>query len=155
MTLTDERTGADVSIPLPLPPSLAGPVPVTVANPVLWNGMIAPLLKFPIKGAIWYQGEANAQNTVSGNQYFCQMTSLISEWRARWALEGNAHAARSDPDFPFIVAALAPVTGGGQFPIVRYSQWGVAAPAFMGDTYDNAQQLAPIKNVGVANLVDL
>ncbi len=26
----------------------------------LWNGMIVPLLKYAIKGAIWYQGEANA-----------------------------------------------------------------------------------------------
>jgi hypothetical protein len=26
----------------------------------LWNGMIVPLLKYNIKGALWYQGEANA-----------------------------------------------------------------------------------------------
>ena len=25
----------------------------------LWNGMIVPLLKFPIRGAVWYQGEAD------------------------------------------------------------------------------------------------
>lgn len=27
---------------------------------ILWNGMVVPLLNFPIKGAVWYQGEANA-----------------------------------------------------------------------------------------------
>ena len=27
---------------------------------MLWNGMIAPLTPFPIRGVIWYQGESNS-----------------------------------------------------------------------------------------------
>ncbi len=40
------------------PTSLSGPGTPSV----LWNAMIVPFLNMTIKGAIWYQGEANAGN---------------------------------------------------------------------------------------------
>lgn len=48
---------------------------------LLFNAMIAPLTKFPIKGTIWYQGESNAGNP---KLYQTLFPSLINNWRARW-----------------------------------------------------------------------
>jgi sialate O-acetylesterase len=61
---------------------------------VLTNGMIAPIVPFAIKGAIWYQGEANAG---AAKQYETLFPTMISDWRTRWG-EG---------DFPFIWVQLA------------------------------------------------
>jgi sialate O-acetylesterase len=62
---------------------------------VLFNGMIAPLLPFPIKGAIWYQGESNAGRAYAYRTLFPEM---IKSWRASWHLG----------DFPFLCVQLAP-----------------------------------------------
>ena len=59
----------------------------------LYNGMIAPLLPFGIKGALWYQGEYNADR---GKQYRTLLPMLIKDWRGRWGL-GN---------FPFLIVQL-------------------------------------------------
>lgn len=45
------------------------------------NAMIAPLARFPIKGALWYQGESNSNE---GEIYFHKMRSLIGGWRRQW-----------------------------------------------------------------------
>jgi len=59
--------------------------PALAGNPniptVLYNGMIAPLLPFAIKGAIWYQGEANAERPY---QYRTLLPTLIKDWRSRF-----------------------------------------------------------------------
>lgn len=57
----------------------------------LFNGKIAPLIPYALRGAIWYQGEANAKSVESGKLYAFQLRALIQDWRARWG-EG---------DFPF------------------------------------------------------
>src|SRR5438046_7877332 len=51
----------------------------------LYNGMIAPLIPFAIKGAIWYQGESNAGRA---QQYRTLFVDLIRNWRHDWD-EGN------------------------------------------------------------------
>jgi sialate O-acetylesterase len=61
----------------------------------LYNGMIAPLIPYAIKGAIWYQGESNAGRA---HQYRTLMADLISNWRHDWALG----------DFTFLQVQLAP-----------------------------------------------
>ncbi|HEY3328737.1 MAG TPA: sialate O-acetylesterase [Capsulimonadaceae bacterium] len=59
----------------------------------LFNGMISPLIPYGIKGAIWYQGEANWNQ---GWDYKTLLPTLISDWRNRWG-EG---------DFPFLYVQL-------------------------------------------------
>jgi sialate O-acetylesterase len=56
----------------------------------LFNGMIAPLIPYQIKGVLWYQGEQNAgsQATALADLYRIQLPTLIHDWRARWN-EGN------------------------------------------------------------------
>eukprot|EP00039_Didymoeca_costata_P020200 m.340426 g.340426 ORF g.340426 m.340426 type:complete len:521 (+) comp19301_c0_seq1:20-1582(+) len=75
----------------------------------LYAGMINPLLNFPIKGAIWYQGEANSRN---GNPYACQMKAMITDWRQKWYKSGN---------FTFGLVQLAPA-GDSSGGILRWSQ---------------------------------
>jgi len=59
----------------------------------LFNGMINPLVPFAIKGAIWYQGEANAGD---GYGYRELMPLLIRCWRDKWG----------QGDFPFMITQL-------------------------------------------------
>jgi sialate O-acetylesterase len=65
---------------------------------VLYNAMTHPLLKFPVKGAIWYQGESNASRA---HEYRTLYPTMIKDWRARWKT-----------DLPFIGVQLAPFRGG-------------------------------------------
>jgi sialate O-acetylesterase len=60
---------------------------------VLYNGMIAALIPYAIKGAIWYQGESNANRAY---QYRTLFPALINDWRSRWGY-----------DFPFLFVQLA------------------------------------------------
>ncbi len=65
----------------------------------LYNGMIHPLEPFPLRGAIWYQGEANESE---GMRYASRMQALVAGWRSRWG-EG---------DFPFYFVQIAPFNYG-------------------------------------------
>ena len=59
-----------------------------------YNGMIAPLVPYAIRGAIWYQGEANA--SAGGPMYGLQLRDVIANWRHDW----------DQGDFPFIYVQL-------------------------------------------------
>jgi sialate O-acetylesterase len=50
----------------------------------LYNAMIAPMIRFPIKGVIWYQGESN---TFEAYRYRTTFPELIRDWRAKWGIE--------------------------------------------------------------------
>ncbi|MBI5773237.1 MAG: sialate O-acetylesterase [Verrucomicrobia bacterium] len=52
----------------------------------LFNGVIAPLAPYTIRGCIWYQGERNAAGPFSG-LYGAQLRTLIADWRVRWGDE--------------------------------------------------------------------
>lgn len=49
----------------------------------LYNAMIAPLIPYAIRGAVWYQGESNARDD-SAHLYGTQLETLIADWRGRW-----------------------------------------------------------------------
>jgi sialate O-acetylesterase len=100
----------------------------------LFNGMIAPIVKYPIKGAIWYQGESNAGQ---GYAYAERLTAMIEDWRAKWG----------QGDFPFLIVQLAnymappktPVEDVG-WPRLRQAQVNVAKS---------------VPNTGVAVIIDI
>ena len=60
----------------------------------LYNGMIAPLLNYKIKGVIWYQGESNTGKPLEYQKLF---PALIADWRGKW----------NQGDFPFLYVQLA------------------------------------------------
>lgn len=75
------------------------PIPVHPQAPhfaptYLYNGMIAPVMPFTIKGVIWYQGEANSGRAY---QYRRLFPAMIENWRSNWGLG----------DFPFYFVQLA------------------------------------------------
>ena len=63
------------------PPELLPPHELQQAT-ALYNGMIHPLQPFPLRGAIWYQGESNSSE---GRLYTERMKALIAGWRQVWA----------------------------------------------------------------------
>ncbi len=48
---------------------------------VLYNGMIQPLVPYALRGAIWYQGEANAG---AAEMYRAMLPAMIQAWRDAW-----------------------------------------------------------------------
>ena len=62
----------------------------------LFNAMIAPLTPYPIRGAIWYQGESNG-NRGQGLLYRRLFRSMIEDWRQEWG----------QGPFPFLFVQLA------------------------------------------------
>jgi sialate O-acetylesterase len=77
----------------------------------LYNGMIVPLLKFPIKGVIWYQGESNAGQAW---KYRTLFPAMIKNWRDDW----------KQADLPFLFVQLAPYdkVNGPTWPELREAQ---------------------------------
>ena len=69
----------------------------------LYNGMIAPMVDFPVRGVIWYQGEANHGR---GHQYATLMPTLIKDWRRAFRNE----------KLPFYFVQLAPYRYEGKSP---------------------------------------
>lgn len=59
----------------------------------IYDGMIAPLMPFAIRGALWYQGESNEARA---QQYGILLPTMIKAWRERWG-QGN---------FPFGIIQL-------------------------------------------------
>jgi sialate O-acetylesterase len=96
----------------------------------LFNAMIAPLTPFPIRGAIWYQGESNA-STERASTYARLFQAMIRDWRHAWG-EG---------DFPFLFVQLANYTAGGgdSWPLVRDAQ----------------RQALGLSNTGMAVTIDI
>lgn len=70
----------------------------------LYNGMIAPIVGFPLRGAIWYQGESNVGRH---EQYSRLFPTMILDWREKWKNAG----ARTD--LPFYFVQIAPFNYGG------------------------------------------
>jgi sialate O-acetylesterase len=65
---------------------------------LLFNAMVHPLKNYSIKGAIWYQGEAN---TGRAHQYQRAFPLMINDWRKHWGYE-----------FPFLFVQLASFKAG-------------------------------------------
>jgi sialate O-acetylesterase len=100
----------------------------------LYNAMIAPLVLFAIRGAIWYQGESNADRAVPYRKLF---PAMIQDWRRAWG-EG---------DFPFLFVQLAnwtvsdpkftwPELREAQLMTLSLPKTGMAVAIDIGDPYD-------------------
>lgn len=99
----------------------------------LYNGMIAPLIPYAIRGAIWYQGESNASRA---EQYHSLFPDLIRNWRRDFG----------QGDFPFLCVQLAP------FKVIK-SQPGESDWAELREAQLLATKVLP--QVGMAVITDV
>jgi sialate O-acetylesterase len=112
----------------------------------LYNGMIAPIGRYGLRGVVWYQGESN---TTQRDRYLAPLRNFRSDWRARFGA-----------DLPVLIAQLAgygaPNTEPGEsdWAALREAQrqaaledtnTGLAVAIDIGDRYDlhppNKQEL--------------
>lgn len=104
----EKQYGADRNLELPWHPVFPAWAPAA-----LYNGMIAPLTPYPIRGVIWYQGESNA-DPLRYQVYGRLFQALIQDWRSAWA----------DPDLPFLYVQIANYRPGPDqyWPEIREAQ---------------------------------
>uniref|UniRef100_UPI003AAFAC71 sialate O-acetylesterase n=1 Tax=Centroberyx gerrardi TaxID=166262 RepID=UPI003AAFAC71 len=89
-------------------------------NSILWNAMIHPLLNMTLKGAIWYQGENNAE--YHQEEYKCSFPAMIDDWRMAFHQGSGGQTAS---DFPFGFVQLSTNIKGSTdegFPNIRWHQ---------------------------------
>ena len=105
------------------------------APATLFNGMAHPVLPYAIKGAIWYQGESNANNKVASRyaQYF---QAMITSWRKHWG----------QGDFPFYFVQLATFRTEVTEPLDQ-DPWATVI--------DQQRRTLSLKNTGMAVLNDI
>jgi sialate O-acetylesterase len=115
----------------------------------MYNGMIAPLQPFAIRGTTWYQGEAQVG---TGMKYRDKMEALIQGWRKIW---GN--------DMPFYFVQLAPWSGykeAGALPGLWEAQVASlkipgTGMAVVTDLVDNIADIHPVNKTDVGNRLAL
>jgi sialate O-acetylesterase len=149
-----QRLHKDLDVPVGLIDSSWGGSPIepwTVSGEKgggMYNGMIAPLKPFAIRGTIWYQGEANVGN---GLKYADKMQALIDGWRQVWGY-----------DFPFYFVQIAPFAGYGpgslpplweaQVASLKIPGTGMAVPT---DLVENIKDIHPRNKFDVGNRLAL
>ena len=116
-----------------------GPAPAAPMGPgnpwapgSLYNGMIAPLIPYGIKGAIWYQGESNAGRAYQYRELF---PTMIEDWRQRWG-QGK---------FPFYFVQLANYMA--RYPDPTESAWAELREA--------QTMTLKLPNTGMATIIDI
>lgn len=148
-----QRLHKDLDVPVGLINSSWGGSPIEAwiasgtKNGGMYNGMIAPVKPFAIRGAIWYQGEANVSN---GLKYYDKMKLLVEGWRQVWG-----------SDFPFYFVQIAPWSGykasmGGlweaQVASLKIPGTGMAVTT---DVVENIKDIHPRQKLQVGNRLAL
>lgn len=111
--LAQAKSGIDSKTsvtPSPAFPSELLPFTSNQDPTMLYNGMIHALVGFPIRGAIWYQGESNHGE---GMLYLEKKRALIGGWRELW----------KQGDFPFYYVQIAPYQYGSEDPTILAKFW--------------------------------
>lgn len=99
------------------------------APAALFNGMIAPLTPFGIRGVIWYQGEANSGPRAPLYAHLFQ--TMISDWRRAW----------DEGDFPFL--------------FVQIADWNTEPDGRWPEVRDAQRQALALRNTGMAVTIDI
>lgn len=116
--------------------SVSAPEPVTFFQykPAgLYNGVIAPLRNYVIRGALWYQGESNTGSPKGYNELF---TDMVRDWRNNWGIG----------DFPFIYAQLP--NFGSPESYQENSHWALLR-------HEQRKGLATVENAAMAVIIDV
>lgn len=100
----------------PVFPADVAPLTSQQSPTTLFNAMINPFVGFPLRGAIWYQGESNHGE---GMLYTEKMKALINGWRKIWGIG----------DFPFFYVQIAPYMYGAENPQMLATFWEAQSAA--------------------------
>ncbi|MDR3133747.1 MAG: beta galactosidase jelly roll domain-containing protein [Prevotellaceae bacterium] len=101
---------------------------------VLYDGMIAPLVKYSVKGILWYQGESN---TGRAKEYATLFSELVRDWRSKW----------NKPNLPFLYVQLPNFMTPDVIP-PQESDWAELREV-------QRKALATVPNTGMAVAIDL
>ena len=116
--------------PAPVSPTQSSSYPT-----VLFNAMVNPWISFPIKGVIWYQGEANVGRAA---QYGDLFPAMIADWRQQWK-----------NDFPFYFVQLANFLESKE--VQPDSEWAALREAQSKALNLESTAMATIIDIGLAN----
>ncbi len=100
------------------------------APAALFNGMIAPLTPFAIRGVIWYQGESNA-SPERAFLYARLFQTMILDWRNSW----------DEGDFPFL--------------FVQIANWNTEPGELWPEVRNAQRQALALRNTGMAVTIDI
>lgn len=103
------------------------------SHSVNYNGQIHPLVGFPLKGFLWYQGESN---TKRATEYRYMMKKLIEDWRNLWG----------QGDLPFYYVQMFNVWGVSEY---EAGTWADLRDQQSDLLYDNS-----ISNIGMCISID-
>jgi sialate O-acetylesterase len=115
----DKSAGKEVGPkPQPSKPEPSNPDPMGMPSPsrrpstpsVNFNGMVAPVAPYAMRGVIWYQGENNGARGLEYRELFPR---LIEDWRQRWQAAGGTAG-----EFPFLFVQL-PCNGKDTTPVAE------------------------------------
>ena len=126
---TTEARSQDVNTTAPKPKALRDPVQDQHNATVMFNGMIAPVIPYAIRGVLWYQGESIVGGEAGVALYPRVQATLVNDWRSLW----------KQGDFPFYIVQLAGQNKSSNRPEVREAQATVLA----------------LKNTGMAVTTDI
>ena len=99
------------------------------APAALFNGMIAPLTPYAIRGVIWYQGEANSGPRAPLYAHLFQ--TMIADWRRAW----------NEGDFPFL--------------FVQIANWNTEPDGRWPEVRDAQRKALSLRNTGMAVTIDI
>ena len=101
----------------------------------LYNGMIAPLAPYALRGVLWYQGESNCKD---GIRYADKMKALVNGWRQKW----------DDELLPFYQVQIAPCNtyNPGELPNLWLGQYKAS---------EEIQNCFMISTIDVADIRDI
>ncbi|MCX6877371.1 MAG: hypothetical protein NTW21_26715 [Verrucomicrobia bacterium] len=107
----------------------------------LFNGMIYPLAPYPMKGAIWYQGENSETTVQSADSYFLKMKGLQQGWKRLLGMN----------DFAFYLVQIANFgaeSGGNPTP-------GLFSGGWDADTRLQQANAMSLPHAGMASAIDI
>ena len=116
-------------------PVMAGLTNTHSQPTMIFNAMVSPIIKYGIKGALWYQGESNGGEGIS---YAHKMNALISGWRELWG----------QGDFPFYFVQLANFQTSNPDNAAGADGWSRCREAQL-------KTLSMVPNTGMAVIMDI
>jgi sialate O-acetylesterase len=121
----------------------AGRDPLTRAHSTsLYNGLIHPHVRTPIRGIVWYQGESSVG---LGMKYHTCLRAMIETWRAAW----------NNPTLPFLLPTLASYDTQIELTDSARLDEDPNRPVKIAQIWEAQQRTLIVPRVGVTSILDV